>query len=139
MISHMLVKPSRLEAFDRVNLLIWYWNLLAYLLTCAKGQPLKPSAEINFPPAQSANRLSSIWRPVGRTRNKTDVIYRISMVRDNCFVPRVRARAGDDVRVQFPKVCSRSEKRSSSPSHPIPSPYTNTCREFPRGSNLDTD
>ena len=67
---------------------------LTYLLTCAEGQSLKPRAEIDSPRVRAQpfrNNLqivghhSSIWPSVGRS--KTDVIYRISMVRDNCFVP----------------------------------------------------
>ena len=60
-----------------------------------------------------------------------NVIYRISMVRDNCFVPRAMMSESN-----FQKCAPDPDGRSSSPL-PLP-PYPNTCREFPWGI-LDTD
>ena len=69
-----------------------------------------------------------------------DVIYRISMVRDNCFVPR---EGGTELRAMMSE--SNFQKCAPDPSAaraadrvPPPSSYTNTCREFPRGIQIWT-
>ena len=68
---------------------------------------------------------------------RANVIYRISMVRDNCFVPRAMMSESN-----FQKCAPDPHPdRSSSPQFPLPPPLlTQTLvANFPGGLNLDTD